>query len=102
MKNLFFVLVPLLLCMACSKPLTDEEQGRQMLLEARAHYAGGRYGVARDTILSMRQRFPMALEARTEAILLLDSIELQLAGDDTLKAEFYRRKLAFDIERTNE
>ena len=91
-------LVPLML-LSCAKPASEEEQGQQMLREARELYADGQYGAARDTILSLRQRFPKAFEARTEAILLMDSIELKDAEGDTLKQEFYRRKLSFDKER---
>lgn len=95
-KPLWFV--PLML-LSCVGPVSDEEQGQQMLREARMLYADGRYGAARDTILSLRQRFPKAFEARTEAILLMDSIELMDSEGDTLKQEFYRRKLSFDKER---
>ena len=71
-------------------------QGEAMLREARQLYAEARYDAARDTILSLRRRFPMALDARRQAILLMDSIELQLAEGDTLKQEFFRRKLEHD------
>ena len=90
--------VPLFM-LSCSKPANDEVQGAKMLREARALYADGHYDAARDSILSLRQHFPMALEARRQAILLLDSIELAAAEGDTLKQEFYRRKISFDIER---
>ena len=75
-----------------------EQQGQQMLTEVRQLYADGNYAAARDSILSLRQRFPMALEARRQAILLLDSVELMDAKQqqDTLKSEFYRRKLQHD------
>jgi len=90
------LLIPLLL--ACSHQPTDDEGGRQMLDEARVNYANGNYPAARDSILVMRQRFPLALEARRQAILLMDSIELQLAQGDSLKSEFFRRKLQHDKE----
>ena len=76
----------------------EVEQGQQMLSEARQLYADGNYSAARDTILSLRKRFPTALDARRQAILLMDSIELQLAEGDSLKTEFFRRKLMHDME----
>ena len=69
-----------------------------MLDEARQLYVSGQYATARDTILSLRKRFPTALEARKAAILLKDSAEIQLAEGDTLKQEFYRRKLEHDLK----
>ena len=71
-----------------------------MLNEARAAYAQGNYAAARDTIMSLRERYPRALEARRQAILLLDSVELMDAQQqqDTLKTEFFRRKLQHDVE----
>ena len=92
------IILLLLSLAACTSKPDPEEQGALMLREARSLYASGQLSAARDTILSLRQRFPMAIEARKSAILLLDSIELQDAAGDTLKEEFYRRKLAFDLK----
>ena len=72
-----------------------------MLNEARAAYFQGNYEAARDSILSLRQNCPLALEARRQAILLMDSVEYQLAEGDTLKREFFRRKLQHDRQSIN-
>lgn len=71
-----------------------------MLEQARTLMKEGNNAAARDTILSLRKRFPRAIEARRQAILTLDSVELADATllQDTLKLEFYRRKLQFDKE----
>lgn len=98
MMKLPYYIIPLFVTLVCcTHQPTDEEQGRKMLEEARACYAKGNYTAARDTILSLRNRFPLALDSRREAILLLDSVELQEAKGDTLKEEFYRRKLQYDL-----
>lgn len=78
----------------------EVDQGAAMLTEARQLYAEGRYEACRDSIVSLRRRFPTALEARRQAILLMDSVELQLAlaEGDTLRTEFYRRKLEHDVK----
>lgn len=80
----------------CERKPDDEQQGQQMLTQARYAYIEHDYDAARDTILSLRRRFPMALEARRQAILLMDSIELMDAQGDSLKTEFFRRKLEHD------
>lgn len=86
---------------ACQPEVDHEARGRQLLSEARQAYAQGRYAAARDTIMSLRAHHPQALEARRQAILLLDSVELMDARrqQDTLKAEFFQRKLQHDIEK---
>lgn len=96
MKKVFF-LVPIIY-IACANQPDPEQQGWQMLHEARSHYAQGQYEAARDTVLSLRRRFPTALDARRQAILLMDSIEQQLAQGDSLKQEFFRRKLEHDLK----
>ena len=92
-KSIFFLLA---LSVACNHQPSDEEMGQRMLSEARNAYIEHDYAAARDTILSLRKRYPMALETRRQAILLMDSIELMDAQGDTLKVEFFRRKLEHD------
>lgn len=102
-----FLLMPLLV--ACSGP-SEDEIGAGMVTEARALMHQQKYDAARDTIMSLRQNHPTAIEARKEAILLLDSVELLAAIDSlaacpvaedsarlALKCEFYTRKIDFDL-----
>ena len=99
MKKLLFLLS--FVTIACVSKPDPEQQGAAMLTEARQLYFEGRYEACRDSILSLRRRFPTAIDARRQALLLMDSVELQLAEGDTLKQEFFRRKLQFDLEGLN-
>ena len=73
---------------ACKTAEENPEDAASLMLgEARALLAEGRYGAARDTILSMRQRHPLALEARSHAILTLDSVELLETRDSMMRYE---------------
>lgn len=92
-KYVFFLLA---LSVACNRKPSDEEMGQLMLSAARNAYIEHDYAAARDTILSLRKHYPLALEARRQAILLMDSIELMDAQGDSLKVEFFRRKLEYD------
>ncbi len=58
-----------------------------MLSEARTLLEQKDYSAARDTILSLRQRYPQALEVRRAAILTLDSVELLEARDSVAAYE---------------
>ena len=68
---------------ACSSGNKEEQQASRMLGDARFALRHGHYDEARDSILSMRRQHPTALQARRQAILLLDSIEM-LAATDSL------------------
>lgn len=100
----------LLFLAACSAP-TPDEKGAAMLKEARYAYHHHLYDEARDTILSLRRNYPTAIEARRQAILLLDSIEIAAAADSLriltgeewermdVKKQFFERKLQEDIKK---
>lgn len=109
MKYSFLIVATLALC-SCGG-VSPEEEGARMLSEARAALQAKDYNAARDTIMSLRKRFPTAIEARKQGILLLDSVEL-FAAEDSLakadsaewerldvKAKFFRRKLQEDVKR---
>ncbi len=90
----------------CQKEKTpsEDELGMQMLNEARQLLRDGKVDAARDTVLMMRKRHPLAVEARRQAIVTMDSIELQGAINegDSLKTMFYTKKIKFDQEQNQE
>ena len=88
-----------------------EAEGRVLLEEARRALEREQFADARGAIRTLRDSFPLALSARTAAILLDDSISLaearrQLGAVPTdsaerlkelaLKVKFYTRKLEHD------
>lgn len=97
-----------LLCAACASSPTPEASASKMLEKSRQHLLDDRYDAARDSILSMRAKYPTALQSRAQGILLLDSIEMLAAQDSmgsatgeewkrlSIKAQFYERKLRED------
>ena len=86
-----------------------EKNAQKMLDDARFALRHGHYTEARDSILSLRAKYPTAIEARKQGILLLDSIELKAAQDSLknatgeewkrldMKAKFFERKLREDL-----
>ena len=112
MKRYFFPLCMLLLVLgACDKQSSVDKAAGRMLGDARFALRYSHYDEARDTIFSMRKRYPTALEARRQGILLLDSIELTAARDSLQRAEgeewerlhvkvqFFERKLMEDQKK---
>lgn len=89
MKNLILVIIASLFVTSCTLFESDQQRqerlGAEKLVAARHALVAGNYDEARDSIMSLRKNTPFAFEARKQAILLLDSIEL-LAARDSLDA----------------
>lgn len=139
MKTKHLLLFLLLALTACKKQNEEtahfsearaemEVQGSQSLNLARTLMAEGNFTAARDTLVQMRENYPLALNAREEGILLMDSIDLgeaqmllaevdrllQTVGANTSlhdslqseyeelhqKVKFFQRKLRHDKENT--
>lgn len=113
MKNYLSILSLLLMLCACGGNEANEKAAR-MLSDARFALKYGHYSEARDSILSLRQKYPTAIEARKQAILLLDSIEMTAAADSLknaqgeewerlhIKQQFFERKLLEDKKKDAE
>lgn len=109
MRHILKFTVALALLASCSSGYDDK--AADMLAQSRDALARKQYAAAKDTILSMRVRYPEAIEARKQAILLLDSIEMEAAADSMtgttgdewerlhVKKQFFERKLQEDKKR---
>ena len=103
-------LLAVTLLAACANE-TPQERAAIMLREARYALHHHLYNEARDTIFSLRRKCPTAIEARKQAIPLLDSIEMNAAADSlklvtgkewerlNVKKQFYERKLQEDLKK---
>ncbi len=101
-KTIFISLAVCLALVACKEAKPDvEAEAAVMLSQARSLLEQGNVSAARDTILAMRERYPLAKEARSQAVLTLDSVDLASAvlEDDSLKIEFCTRKIEEDKAR---
>lgn len=84
MRNILYIVLTMAIVCACNRKESDiEEEAARMLGMARKLMNAQDYSTAKDTVLSMRKRFPMAFNARTEGIIVMDSIEL-LEAEDSL------------------
>lgn len=111
MKHIaLFPLLAAAMLLACTEQ-KPEERAAGMLRDARYALHHHLYNEARDTIYSLRRNCPTAIEARRQAILLLDSIEMNAAADSlriatgpewerlNVKKQFYERKLQEDLKK---
>lgn len=120
MKKIGLLFVSALLLVGCGNALTEREKaelgGAQLINQAREALVGSDYTTAVALIDSIRNAFPLALNAREEGILLKDSVLLEqareelreakdIAGDSIdmeelhMKVTFYERKLQHDMEQ---
>ena len=84
-----------LLCIGChektanvsARRQADESAGQQALMRARDQLEAHDYEGARATLRAMRHAHPLALTARENGILLMDSIDLVAAREAILQAE---------------
>jgi len=112
-KNVLFLSALMLMLCACGGDDANRKAS-SMLSDARFALKYGHYSEARDSILSLRQKYPTAIEVRRQAILLLDSIEMAAAADSMKNAEgeewerlhvkqqFFERKLIEDKKKDAE
>ena len=120
MKKIGLLFVSCLLIVGCGNALTEREKaelgGAQLISQAREAFVTANYTTAVALIDSIRNAFPLALNAREEGILLKDSVLLEqareelrnakdIAGDSIdleelhMKVTFYERKLQHDLEQ---
>ncbi len=81
-KELYPLFIFIIVLCSCGRKEPDPEIGaHNMLSSARMLMAQKNYLAAKDSILAMREKFPKAFNARTEGIIVLDSIELLQTQD---------------------
>lgn len=71
----------------CRKSADPELEGQDCLRQARQALVAKDYNRAKSMIDSLRKKYPLALNAREEGILLLDSINLAEAQVDLARKE---------------
>ncbi len=120
MKKIGLLFVSCLLLVGCGNALTEREKaelgGAQLVSQAREAFVTADYTTAVALIDSIRDAYPLALNAREEGILLKDSVLLEqareelrkakdIAGDSIdmeelhMKVTFYERKLQHDMQQ---
>ena len=81
-KELFSAALATILLASCNSKPTPDQLALEMILSARTALSQHDYQSAKDSILSMREKYPTAIKARRQGILLLDSVELAKAREE--------------------
>lgn len=76
MKNLLLNGIVLILFLSCGNKEDVEKKGSECLSKARTAFSASNFAKARSFVEELREKHPLALNAREEGILLMDSINL--------------------------
>mgnify|MGYP006918966664 FL=1 len=71
--------------MACAP--TEDEKAQPTLDNIEKLYAEGKYAATLDSITSLRERFPMAVEARKKALKIWQDASLKMAQKDVAETD---------------
>ncbi len=93
MKKLLIALAVGLIVTACKEEVSPEVAGNDYLSRARVQLAAGEYEAARQQIKDLREKVPLALNAREAGIILMDSINLAEAQEELHRADSSLRSL---------
>lgn len=74
-----------LLLSACEK--SDEEKAKPMLAKIESLYNSGKYSAALDSITSLREIYPMAIEARRKSLDIWQKASLKMAQADVASTD---------------
>lgn len=66
---------------------TEDEKAQPTLDNIEKLYAEGKYAATLDSITSLRERFPMAVEARKKALKIWQDASLQMAQKDVAETD---------------
>lgn len=85
MKKILLFAFAAILLSGCAK--TDDEKAQPLLARIDSLYRSGNYRAALDSITRLRERFPMAVEARKHALTVWQDASLKMAQDDVAKTD---------------
>lgn len=83
--NILLLAAAAVLLLGC-RP-SEEKQAEQLMTRIDSLYKSGRYQAALDSITSLRQRYPEAIEARRRALELWQEASLRLTQQDIARTD---------------
>ncbi len=96
MKHIWVFIVVLALT-SCKE--TEEQTAAGLLGEIEMLYAQGQYGQTLDSITSLRERFPMAIDERRQALRIWQNASLKMAQADVIRTDSALRQTLLLIEQ---
>lgn len=79
------VIIVLLLLVGCKE--SEDAKAAAALLQIRSLYEDGKYSEALDSIMSLREHHPTAIEARKQALKIWQDASLKMAQNDIARTD---------------
>lgn len=99
MRHIWFFIIIMALA-GCAK--TDDEKAKPLLAKINTLYAGGKYHEALDSIVVLRDRYPKAVVARTEALRIWQDASLKMAQADVAATDNRLQEVEQELRTTTD
>lgn len=99
MRHIWFFIIIMALA-GCAK--TDDEKAKPLLAKINTLYAGGKYREALDSIVVLRDRYPKAVVARTEALRIWQDASLKMAQADVAATDNRLQEVEQELRTTTD
>ena len=99
MRHIWFFIIIMALA-GCAK--TDDEKAKLLLAKINTLYAGGKYREALDSIVVLRDRYPKAVVARTEALRIWQDASLKMAQADVAATDNRLQEVEQELRTTTD
>ena len=99
MRHIWFFIIIMALA-GCAK--TDDEKAKPLLAKSNTLYAGGKYREALDSIVVLRDRYPKAVVARTEALRIWQDASLKMAQADVAATDNRLQEVEQELRTTTD
>ena len=99
MRHIWFFIIIMALA-GCAK--TDDEKAKPLLAKINTLYAGGKYREALDSNVVLRDRYPKAVVARTEALRIWQDASLKMAQADVAATDNRLQEVEQELRTTTD
>ena len=99
MSHIWFFIIIMALA-GCAK--TNDEKAKPLLAKINTLYAGGKYREALDSIVVLRDRYPKAVVARTEALRIWQDASLKMAQADVAATDNRLQEVEQELRTTTD
>ena len=99
MRHIWFFIIIMALA-GCAK--TSDEKAKPLLAKINTLYAGGKYREALDSIVVLRDRYPKAVVARTEALRIWQDASLKMAQADVAATDNRLQEVEQELRTTTD
>lgn len=100
MKYITIIVLAAAMLVSCQP--SDDEKADKMLATINGLYAKGAYRQVLDSITILRERYPMAVEARKKALVVWQNASLKMAQADVAKTDVQLQEVISSLRQATD